>query len=112
MYEYNVTIIRIIDGDTIEVLADLGFSVHAQVIIRLDRINAPELDDVRGWMSRAYVNKMIADCHQVRIRSRKQEKYGRWLAEVLLQMKSTDTALLNLNDDLVQHGHAVYTDYS
>lgn len=43
MYTYNAEVLRVIDGDTIEVLIDLGFSVFSKERIRLDGFNAPEI---------------------------------------------------------------------
>lgn len=111
MWEYNVTVLRIIDADTLHVRADLGFSVHAEITIRLDRIDAWEITEPRGIVARAYVHNLIASCTAVKITSRRQDKYGRWLAEVYLQAKLYDREWVNLNDDLVLHSHAVYKSY-
>lgn len=111
MYTYLATVIRVIDGDTLHVTVDLGFHVATNQTLRLARINAYEMTEPRGIVARAYVANLIAACASVRITSTKQEKYGRWLAEVELLLKSTNVDWLNLNDDLVKHGHAVYEDY-
>ncbi len=111
MFEYNVEVLRVVDADTLTVLVDLGFRVRLKVDVRLDRINAHEVSTPRGIVARAYVQNLIASTHQVRIVSRRQEKYGRWLAEVNVQGKPTDAEWLNLNDDLVRHSHAVYRGY-
>ena len=42
MYEYRATILRVIDGDTIEARVDLGFDVSVIERFRLYGINAPE----------------------------------------------------------------------
>jgi micrococcal nuclease len=42
MYEYQAWIERIVDGDTVDVLIDLGFDVHMKQRIRLDGIDTPE----------------------------------------------------------------------
>jgi len=111
MFTYNATVIRVIDGDTLHVTADLGFHVHTNQTIRLARINAFEMTEPRGVVARAYVLNLIAACVAMRITTTKQEKYGRWLAEVMLQRKTTDVDWFNLNDDLVRHSHAVYHSY-
>lgn len=111
MYQYLATNIRVIDGDTLHVTVDLGFHCATNQTLRLARINAYEMTQPRGIVARAYVCNLIAACAQMRFTSVKQEKYGRWLAEVELLRKSTDVDWLNLNDDLVKHGHAVYQVY-
>ena len=42
MYKYNAKLIRVIDGDTVDALIDLGFNVWVKKRIRLYGINAPE----------------------------------------------------------------------
>jgi endonuclease YncB( thermonuclease family) len=112
MYQYLAKDIRVIDGDTIHATIDLGFHCATNQTFRLARINAYEMTEPRGIVARAYVCNIIGACAAVRITSTKQEKYGRWLAEVDLLRKATDVEWLNLNDDLVRHGHAVYQSYN
>lgn len=111
MYEYLATAIQVVDGDTLHVSVDLGFSIHANVTIRLARINAYELTEPRGIVARAYVANLLASIAAMKVQTSKQEKYGRWLAEVWIKQKRTDVDWLNLNDDLVRHSHAVYENY-
>ena len=42
MYEYKIKVTRIIDGDTVDGLIDLGFNTFVTKRIRLHGINAPE----------------------------------------------------------------------
>jgi micrococcal nuclease len=42
MYNYNATCVKVVDGDTIDAMIDLGFGVHVKKRIRLAGINAPE----------------------------------------------------------------------
>ena len=39
---YNAKVVRVVDGDTIDLLVDLGFSIHHKVRVRLYGINTPE----------------------------------------------------------------------
>jgi len=41
-YEYRATLIRVIDGDTIDAMIDLGFNTWIKKRVRLWGINAPE----------------------------------------------------------------------
>jgi len=111
MYEYNVEVLHVADADTMRVRADLGFSCYTETNIRLIRINAHEVTTPRGIVARAYVVNLLESAAQIRIISKRQEKYGRWLAEVNVQLRSTDKEWLNLNDDLVRHSHAIYENY-
>lgn len=42
MYTYRAKLIRVIDGDTIDAIIDLGFDVWVKKRIRLNGIDAPE----------------------------------------------------------------------
>ena len=42
MYEYNATCLRVIDGDTVDCIIDLGFSIQHKVRVRLAGIDTPE----------------------------------------------------------------------
>ncbi len=42
MYEYGCTVTRVVDGDTIDVILDLGFSVLHKCRVRLYGIDTPE----------------------------------------------------------------------
>ena len=41
-YNYGVKIDRVVDGDTLDVMIDLGFNTHIKRRIRMHGINAPE----------------------------------------------------------------------
>jgi micrococcal nuclease len=42
MYEYNCEVKRVVDGDTVDVVIDLGFSIHYASRVRLYGIDTPE----------------------------------------------------------------------
>ena len=42
MYEYGCTVTRVVDGDTIDVILDLGFSIFHKCRVRLYGIDTPE----------------------------------------------------------------------
>lgn len=112
MYEYRATVIRTIDGDTLELKVDLGFQISIVMHVRLYGINAPELNHPGGQEAKAFVTKWVLDnadsTGRVLIRTYKNasgaertEKYGRWLADV------TGLGGHFLSIDLIATGHAV-----
>ena len=42
MYEYHAEVLRVVDGDTVDVLIDVGFSTFKKERVRLHGINTPE----------------------------------------------------------------------
>lgn len=104
MYTYKAKIIDVYDGDTVTAVVDLGFLHFQEMKLRLYGIDTPELrgaEKVEGKKVRDIVRSMILD-KDVTIRSYKdkQGKYGRYLANIVLEDG------LELNQWLVDNGHA------
>ena len=107
MYEYEATVRRWVDGDTVDVDIDLGFGlIYSNQRIRLYGIDAPEqrtrdlVEKDRGLAATAYVNEQAPVGSKVVIKTYKDDKYGRILGEIFVG----DT---NLNTLLTVEGHAV-----
>lgn len=82
-YQYNAKVIRIVDGDTIVLDVDLGFSVNVREKFRLAHINAPEKSDKEGWAKATNrLSKLLPLNESCSVKSLGQDKYGRWLAEI------------------------------
>jgi micrococcal nuclease len=108
MYNYKAAVTRVVDGDTVIVDIDLGFGVWLkEQSVRLAKINTPELKGstrVAGVAAKEFLSKLILN-KWVQIRTEKgQEKYGRWLATILLE---EDKNLIDINQKMVAEGHAV-----
>ena len=110
MYEYVARSIRVIDGDTIEAIVDLGFSISKKERFRLLGIDAPETrtrnqnEKKKGLLAKAYLHNAVMDADEVKIRTAKKGKYGRYLAIVYLDKK-------NINEKLVKEGLAKLKKY-
>tara|TARA_R110002124_G_scaffold287364_1_gene473986 strand:+ start:15008 stop:15334 length:327 start_codon:yes stop_codon:yes gene_type:complete len=103
MYHYKAKIIAVYDGDTVTALVDLGFLHTQEMKLRLYGINTPEVrgeERERGLLVRDILRDMVLD-KDVQIRSfkDKQGKYGRYLANIMLED-------LDVNEWLVTNGHA------
>ena len=48
VFEFPLTSYRVIDGDTVEILVDLGFNISHKVAIRLRGVNTPEKRGVQA----------------------------------------------------------------
>ena len=78
MYQYKCDIIRLIDGDTVEVRLDMGLHVFKVEKIRLRGIDAPERGKPGGTEATAWLKEKLAG-HDIYIETVKQDKYGRFL---------------------------------
>lgn len=116
MYQYKATVERVVDGDTIDVVIDLGFKITTFQRIRLAKINTPETYNVKrdseeyqkGLASKQYVEQRIAaNNNQILLETEKvTEKYGRYIGTIILADSTT-----TLNDELVEKGLAKYVNY-
>jgi endonuclease YncB( thermonuclease family) len=104
MYEYTCTVLRIVDGDTLHVDADLGCDVHIQLTIRLDGINCPELATDAGKAAKVAATTWLGTGQRLILHTTKnrKEKYGRYLGTIYREGE-----LASLNDWLIVQGHAV-----
>lgn len=96
--EFNGTILRVIDGDTMTVKFALGMDVFTEGKIRLKDIDCPEIRTDAGKAVRNDVRGML-EGQAVRIEVHRKDKYGRWLAVVWF-------GGLNVNEWLLQTGRA------
>ena len=88
MHEYQATIVRVIDGDTIDVDIDLGFDnwLHKQRI-RLCGIDTPESrtrdkqEKVHGLLAKKCVQENLEVGKSYPLRTTKKGKFGRYLGE-------------------------------
>ena len=111
MYEYYVRKVEnVVDGDTIDVLIDLGFDILFQSRVRLAGIDTPESrtkdlkEKALGLESKEYLKKALKDAKSVIIKTEKMdssEKYGRILGWVYI---NGDT--VSLNDMMINDGYA------
>jgi len=106
-FTYNAKVTRVVDGDTVVAVVDLGFSIKATMIFRLKGINTPELiSATRDAAIRAkdYLAERV-EGKDITIKTYKdrKEKYGRYLAELFVDD-------VNINQQLIIEAYAVADD--
>jgi micrococcal nuclease len=114
IYEYPATVVRIVDGDTIEarIDVDVGFGLTTSFTqpLRLAGINAPEVHGASkpaGLAAAAWLASQLPLGAVVTTRTDKpREKYGRYLATLYRDGEAT-----SLNEQMVAAGHAVHVTY-
>ena len=111
-YNYNVEIKRIVDGDTVDVMVDLGFNTHVKRRIRMYGINTPESrtrdleEKARGLASKERLKELL-EGKKIVMRSWGQGKYGRTLGELFVEEETElGPDFTNINDTLVKEGFA------
>lgn len=60
MWTYRALVLRVLDGDTVRLLVDLGFYARQQVDLRLKDVAAPELNQPGGPEAREFVATWLA----------------------------------------------------
>ncbi len=115
VYTYSARPVRVIDGDTIEALVDVGFGIFVRDTFRLKGINAPESNTHAGKSAKLFLNDHLMKESMIVIRTSKEGSFGRWLADVFALPGSTDPHHIAkkgeyVNQMLVDQGHAaIYT---
>lgn len=128
LYVYKAQVLRIVDGDTFDLLIDLGFDSHLRIRARLADIDTPEIYGVkhsseeylRGKSASAFAQDWLEEnakreerlslgetftSYHVTIRSQKgnlQGKYGRWIVEIF----PGEGGGPSLNEALLKANHA------
>ena len=115
MYEYSCKILRVIDGDTVDVDIDLGFGVwmHKERV-RLHGIDTPEgrtrdLEEKKyGMIAKEQIKSFmpVGSMQTLVTVKDKAGKFGRILGKFLIHDKKTD-AQMTINDWMIREHHAV-----
>ena len=118
MYECRATIIKIIDGDTVDVDIDLGFNVVLKdERVRIAGIDTPEsrtrdLEEKKfGLLAKARVKELLGKTCVLKTQINKsgedmKGKFGRILGDFNVYDSDTDSWKL-LTNILISEGHAV-----
>lgn len=111
MYEYFVKeVTKVVDGDTIDVIIDLGFSIMYSSRVRLAGIDTPEskttdkVEKELGLEAKKYLADKLKAAKRIVIKTEKldsSEKYGRILGWLYLDDETT-----SVNNQMIKDGYA------
>ena len=121
-FEYNGTLVKVLDGDTIDCYIDLGFDLKIKKRIRYMGIDTWESrtrdkeEKVKGLAAKAR-NKELLEAGTFKIISYGTGKFGRVLGEVFVSPEAvgheisenidrSSDGLVSINDILIEEGHA------
>ena len=106
MYEYKCEVTRVVDGDTIDCVLDLGFSILHKCRVRLYGIDTPEsrtrdLDEkARGKLASKFLEDSIKNGTEIILRSELKDskgKYGRVLGSIVVDDLDINQAMVAQN---------------
>lgn len=103
-FHYSAKLAKVVDGDTIDVVVDLGFKLSMHMRLRLARLNAPEVrgeEKKAGLETKRQLKENITK--NLIISTHKTGKYGRYVAEV---WAGKNDRWVNVNDWLLETGLA------
>ena len=105
LYKYKCFITNVVDGDTVDAIIDLGFSIQAKHRLRLLGVDTPELRDkdeatrLKAQEAKTFVTETLLNKEFV-VKTEKSDSFGRYLAIIYLDDTKT------LNDLLIEKGYA------
>ena len=114
MYEYSCIVDRVVDGDTVDVVLDLGFDVRFFSRVRLYGIDTPESrtrdkdEKARGLISKKFLQEALAD-QEVVIKTKLKDsrgKYGRVLGELWVDGVNVNQTMVDKNLAVAYQGQS------
>jgi len=113
-YIYRGKLERVVDGDTIDALIDVGFDIWVKKRIRYTGIDTWEsrtrdlAEKAKGLEAKARNKELLMEVSEkagyFRLKSHGVGKYGRVLGEIFIQDKNGKQ--YNINETLKTEGHA------
>ena len=109
MYQYFVkNVLKVVDGDTVDVEIDLGFDLTKKERVRLGGIDTPEsrtrdLEEKKlGLQAKDYLKSLIMNADKLIVRTEKDGKFGRMIGYLYMNPEAT----VSLNQMLIDEGFA------
>ena len=119
IYIYKAELIRVVDGDTVELMIDLGFSQFTKQTMRLYGIDAPEMNTAEGKEAKAWLREVLQPLEAIYVETlqhktkAKRDKYGRFLAvlygdlgDLRANLPPKTLAVESINAKMITEGHA------
>ena len=108
MYEYVFKeIVKVIDGDTVDIVIDLGFDLSKKERVRLAGIDTPESrtrdaeEKVFGLEAKAYLKTRLEGSEKLVVKTEKDGKYGRMLGWFYCSDVES-----SINNEMIEKGYA------
>jgi micrococcal nuclease len=120
IYIYKAELIRVVDGDTVDLVIDLGFDTSRKERFRLYGIDAPEMRTEAGKAAKAWLWEALQPLEAIYVQTlqletkAKRDKYGRFLAVLYDDLgdiqanrpMKTLVSSASINARMIAEGHA------
>jgi micrococcal nuclease len=121
IYIYKAELVRVVDGDTVDLIIDLGFDTSRKERFRLYGIDAPEMNTAAGMDAKEWLKDALMPLEAIYVQTiqlptkAKRDKYGRCLAVLYDQFPQAgqigaqpgSLPLFSVNLAMVDLGHAM-----
>ena len=111
MYQYKVSVVKVVDGDTLDVDIDLGFGMsYKKQRVRMMGIDTPEsrtrdkVEKLFGKASKKHLTHLLSEGN-ITLVSHDKGKFGRILGELFVH--NEDESVINVNKQMILDHHAV-----
>ena len=103
---------KVVDGDTLDALIDVGFGIRIHECFRLKAIDTPGIKTQVGLSAKNFLEKYLSGCEMIIVRTTKTEMYGRWLGDIFALPGCADPRRIAtdgeyVNQLMLDRGHAV-----
>lgn len=108
--KFRAVVTRVIDGDTVDCLVDLGFNAYQYVAVRLRNIDTDELHDRdpvkrgRAQIAKEFTLKTLLNRPVLVTTYKDNTTFGRYVADI--EYQTDDGQRLCINDQLKLAGYA------
>lgn len=113
MFEYNFNLIKVVDGDTVDIDIDLGFGVWLKnQRIRIMGIDTPEsrtsdpVEKKYGILAKEQVEKYLVNCKKFKSFKDEKGKFGRILGDFEVY-HSTSGRWMLMAEAMIQENYGV-----
>ena len=96
-YIYFAELLRVVDGDTLLMMVDLGFFVRIESRLRLSHVDCEPSDTAKGKKAIRFIEKELKGA-TILITVKKRERFGRYMALVYYSKEYEEF------EDIVRHG--------
>jgi micrococcal nuclease len=118
IYIYKAELVRVVDGDTVDLIIDLGFDTSRRERFRLYGVDAPEMNTAEGKAAKAWLWEALQPLEAIYVQTvqletkAKRDKYGRFLAVLFSDLATVTLVIRNsihpssINAKMITEGHA------